>query len=347
MTYRPKEILLVDDRKENLELLNSFLVQQGYKTRIATSASLALASIDAKLPDLILLDIEMPDINGYEVSQRLKANPSTATIPIIFVSAHNDVEAKVKAFRSGGVDYISKPFANEEVTARVKMHLDLAAYQHQLEQRVEEAVSEIRRLNDELRITQKEMTLALGSIMETRDEDTGRHVLRVATYAKLLASLYGVDEEQTNLIYEAAPFHDAGKVAIPDSILNKPGKLTPEEWEIMKTHTAEGYRIFKDTTRPILRMCAVIAKEHHERWDGNGYPDGLKEKEIHVAGRIVALADVLDALTTERPYKKAWSFEDAVAYILSEKGKMFEPKLVDHFAAHADEFRKIYDELKD
>ncbi len=347
VTYAPKEILLVDDRKENLELLNSFLVQHGYKTRIAINGKLALASIRAKVPDLILLDIEMPDINGYEVCQMLKANPDTSFVPVIFVSAHSDVEAKVKAFQFGGVDYISKPFANEEVIARVKMHLDLAAYQHQLEQRVEESVSEIRRLNDELRITQKEMTLALGSIMETRDENTGRHVLRVATYAKLLASLYGVDEEQTNLIYEAAPFHDAGKVAIPDSILNKPSPLTPEEWEIMKTHTTEGYRIFKETTRPILHMCAIIAKEHHERWDGSGYPEGLKGEEIHIAGRITAVADVFDALTTKRSYKKAWSFEDASDYILSKKGSMFEPALVDLFAAHMNEFRKIYDELKD
>lgn len=347
MTYMPKEILLVDDRKENLELLNSFLVHKGYKTRIATSAKLALASIRAKIPDLILLDIEMPDMDGYEVSQILKSDPKTASIPIIFVSAHSDVAAKVKAFRSGGVDYISKPFANEEVTARVKMHLELAEYQHSLEEKVEVSVSEIKRLNSELRITQKEMTLALGSIMETRDENTGRHVLRVGTYAKLLASLYGIDEEQANLIYEAAPFHDAGKVAIPDSILNKPGKLTPEEWKIMKTHTTEGYRIFKDTTRPILQMCAIIAKEHHEHWDGNGYPDGLKEDEIHIAGRITAIADVFDALTSERSYKKAWTFDEAAAYIYTQKGKMFEPKLVDLFDRHINRFKKIYDELKD
>ncbi len=347
MKRLPKEILIVDDRKENLELLNSFLTQQGYRTRIANGAKLALVSIRAKIPDMILLDIEMPDMDGYEVSKILKEDPKTASIPIIFVSAHSDVEAKIKAFRYGGVDYIAKPFANEEVIARVKMHLELAAYQHSLEQKVEESVSEIRRLNDELRITQKEMTLALGSIMETRDEDTGQHVLRVASYSRLLASLAGIDQEQVDLIYEAAPFHDAGKVAIPDSILNKPSKLTPEEWEIMKTHTTEGYRIFKDTTRPILKMSAIIAKEHHERWDGTGYPDGLKGEEIHIAGRVTAIADVFDALTTKRPYKEAWPFDEAVAFILSQKGKMFEPRLVEFFGANLDKFKEIYEALKD
>lgn len=342
-----KEILLVDDRKENLELLDSFLKAKGYKTRMALTGELALASIDAKKPDLILLDIEMPGMDGYEVASILKSKRETASIPIIFISAHSDTEAKVEAFRRGGVDFVSKPFASEEVVARVKTHLELAEYQQSLEEKVDRAVSKIKELNTQLRTTQQEMTLTLGRIMETRDDDTGRHVLRVATYAKLLAELYGVEEDKVELIYQAAPFHDAGKVAIPDSILNKPGKLTPDEWKIMQTHTSEGYNIFKNTTQPVLQMCAVIAKEHHERWDGTGYPEGLKEEEIDVAGRVVAVADVLDALTSKRVYKEAWSFEKAVEFISSQKGKMFEPKLVELFEDNIESFRSIYEKLRD
>ncbi len=342
-----KEILLVDDRKENLELLDSFLKKKGYKTRMAMSGEIALASVEAKKPDLILLDIEMPGMSGYEVAARLKQNEKSASIPIIFISAHSDTEAKVEAFRKGGVDFIAKPFANEEVIARVKNHLDLADYQHSLEERVDEAVSQIKHLNSELQTTQEEMVLTLGKIMETRDDDTGRHVLRVATYAKTLAELYGLEEEKVEMIYKAAPFHDAGKVAIPDAILNKPTQLDEEEWKIMQTHAEIGYKIFSKTKQPLLRLCGVIAKEHHEHWDGSGYPCGLKEEEISIEGRIVCIADVLDALTNKRSYKEAWSFDEAVEYIVSQKGTMFDPKLIELFEANLEKFQNIYEELKD
>ena len=347
MTQNSQEILLVDDRKENLELLSSFLVDKGYKIRSALSGTTALMSIQAKIPDLILLDIEMPDMNGYSVAKELKSHSETENIPIIFISAHDDTEAKIKAFHSGGVDYIPKPFANEEVVARVKMHLELAAYQHSLEAKVEESLAEIKHLNEDLELTQKEMTITLGTLMETRDDDTGHHVMRVASYSKLLAELYGLDAKSVDLIYKAAPFHDAGKVAIPDSVLNKPGKLDDDEWKIMKSHSMRGYEIFKDSTRPILKMAAVIAREHHEQWAGGGYPDGLKGQEISIAGRIVMLADFFDALTNERVYKKAWSIEKAVAFIKEQKGEMFEPKLADLFVKNIDAFEKIYKELKD
>jgi len=347
MLKQSQEILLVDDRKENLELLSSFLVDKGYKIRSALNGETALMSINVKVPDLILLDIEMPQMNGYEVAKELKSNPQTENIPIIFISAHDDTEAKIKAFQSGGVDYIPKPFANEEVVARVEMHLELAAYQYNLEQKVQEGLAEIRHLNEDLELTQKEMTITLGTLMETRDDDTGHHVMRVARYSKLLAELYGLDHKSVDLIYKAAPFHDAGKVAIPDSVLNKPSQLDPQEWEIMKTHSIRGYEIFKDSTRPILKMAAIIAKEHHEQWSGQGYPDGLKGQKISIAGRIVMLADVFDALTNERVYKKAWSIEKAMDFIEEQKGKMFEPKLVDLFLKNIDAFKQIYHELKD
>jgi len=341
------EILLVDDRKENIELLSSFLTNRGYKIRSALNGTMALNTIKAKKPDLILLDIEMPGMNGYDVCKKLKSNPETENIPIIFISAHDDIDAKIKAFQMGGVDYIPKPFANEEVVARVKMHLELADYQHDLEAKIQEGLIEIKHLNEDLELTQREMTITLGTLMETRDDDTGHHVVRVAKYSKLLAELYGLDSKDVDLIYKAAPFHDAGKVAIPDNILNKPGKFEPQEWEIMKSHAIKGYEIFKDSTRPILKMAATIAKEHHEYWNGKGYPEGLAGEDINIAGRIVILADVFDALTSERVYKKAWTPEDAVKFIQEQSGEMFEPKIVDLFTQNVDSFIEIYKMLKD
>jgi len=342
-----KEILIVDDKIENIKLLNSFLEQEGYKLRNALDGATALLSVHAKQPDLIILDINMPKMNGFEVCKKLKADQETAWIPVIFISALNDLESKITAFEVGGVDYIVKPFASQEVLARVKMHLELSEYQHNLEKKVQEGLKEIKALNYELELTQDEMTVTLASILDAKDDDTGKHVIRVAEFSKLLAELYGLDKDTVKLIYKAAPLHDAGKVAIPDHILNKPGKFEPEEWEIMKTHTTKGYELFKDSTRPILQMAAVIAKEHHERWDGNGYPDGLKGTDIHIAGRIVILADIFDALTHKRVYKDAWSYEEALEYIKENKGTIFEPKIVDLFVEHFDRFKLIHQSLQD
>jgi len=340
------EILVVDDRRENLQLLNSFLVAEGYRVRSALNGPTALMSIEAKKPDLILLDIRMDGMDGFEVCRKLKADPETADIPIIFISARDDTEAKVEAFRAGGVDYVAKPFANEEVIARVRTHLQLTDYQHNLEKRIEEGLAEIRNLNEELELTQDEMIRTLGALMEKRDDETGQHVVRVAEFSKRLAELYGLDEETTKLIYQAAPLHDAGKVAIPDAILNKPGAFDEEEWEIMKTHSMKGYEVFKDSTRPILKMAATIAKEHHEQWDGKGYPDGLKGEEISIAGRIVFLSDVFDALSHKRVYKEAWSLPDVRAFIAEQSGRMFDPRLVALFLEHFDEFVAIRDRFQ-
>jgi len=335
------EILIVDDRLENLKLLSSFLLKEGYRVRSALDGETALLSIKAKHPDLILLDIKMDGMDGFEVCHHLKEDPQTAMIPIIFISARDDTEAKVRAFREGGVDYITKPFASEEVVARVRTHLQLNDYQHNLEKRIDEGVRKIKLLNEELELTQDEMIRTLGALMEKRDDETGQHVVRVAEFSRRLAQLVGLDTETTRLIYKATPLHDAGKVAIPDNILNKKGPLTPEEWEIMKTHAVKGYEIFKDSTRPVLKMAAIIAKEHHERWDGSGYPDGLKGEEISMAGRIVHIADVFDALSHKRVYKEAWSLDKVKAFMVENSGKMFDPTLTRLFLDHYDDFVAI------
>ncbi|BAO45468.1 HD-GYP domain-containing protein [Thiolapillus brandeum] len=341
------DILIVDDRPENLRLLESFLVAEGYQVRTAMNGEMALLSMSARVPDLVLLDIRMPGMDGYEVCRQLKSNPDTMGVPIIFVSAQDDTHAKVEAFKSGGVDYISKPFANEEVIARVRTHLQLVEYQHNLEFRIQEGVQEISKLNEELELTQNEMVFTLGALMEKRDIETGKHVQRVAEFSRLLARLYGLDDETVKLIHQAAPFHDVGKVAIPDRILNKPGALFSEEWEIMKTHAIKGYELFRHSHRPVLRMAAIIAKEHHERWDGRGYPYGIQGDNIHVAGRIVILADVFDALTHARSYKEAWSIEKTLAYIQENRGTIFDPAMVDLFLDNLVEFAQIQFELSD
>ena len=342
-----KEILIVDDKIENIELLNSFLKKEGYKLRNATNGKTALLSVKAQQPDLIILDINMPNMNGFEVCKALKADKSTAHIPVMFISALNDLQSKIEAFHVGGLDYIIKPFSSEEVLARVRIHLELADYQHNLEQKVEDGLKAIKELNTEIEETQDEMIVTVASILDAKDDDTGKHVMRVAEFSKLLAQLYELDETTIELIYKAAPLHDAGKVAIPDDILTKPDILTPQEREIMKTHSMKGYEIFKNSHRPILKMAAIIAKEHHEYWDGSGYPDGLKGTQIHIAGRILVLADVFDALTHKRVYKEAWSFERALDFIQEQKGKMFEAKLVELFESNFEKFIEIHQKLKD
>jgi len=332
------ELLVVDDTRENLMFLGTFLESQGYRVRMAMDGATALMSIARKPPDLILLDIRMPGMDGYEVARKLKENKETASLPIIFISARDDLEAKVQAFRLGGQDYITKPFANDEVAARVRTHLQLIDYQKNLERRVQESVQRIYTLNNELELTQKEMIVSLGTLMETRDNETGKHVARVGEYSRRLAELYGLDAETTKLIHSAAPFHDVGKVAIPDHILYKPGKLTSDEWEIMKTHTLKGYDIFQHSKRPLLKMAAIIAREHHERWDGSGYPYGLRGEAISIAGRIVILADVFDALMCKRHYKRAWSQEETIAHIRKNRERMFDPAIHDLFMENLDDF---------
>jgi putative two-component system response regulator len=347
MNNTQKEILIVDDKVDNIKLLNSFLEKEGYKLRNALDGQTALLSVSVKKPDIILLDINMPKMNGFEVCKKLKENKETAHIPIVFISALNDLDSKIEAFNIGGVDYIIKPFASEEVLARVKTHLELSDYQHNLEEKVQQGLQEIKALNKEIELTQDEMIVTLASILDAKDDDTGKHVIRVAEFSKLLAQLYGLDTQTIELIYKAAPLHDAGKVAIPDNILNKPGKFEPHEWEIMKTHAIKGYEIFKNSTRPILQMAATIAKEHHERWDGKGYPDGLKEYDISIAGRIVIIADIFDALTHKRVYKEAWSFEDAKKFIKDNAGTIFEPKLAELFVENFEQFIAIHKSLQD
>ncbi len=320
------------------------LKEEGYKVRPASSGKIALDAIAKKAPDLILLDIKMPEMDGYEVCLRLKSNPDTRPIPVLFISALTDVGDKLRAFEVGGLDYINKPFQIEEVKARVSTHLQLKGLQNHMERKIEQGIAEIQALNEEIIDTQRELILTLGEICETRSHETGMHVVRVAEFSFRLAQLVGCDDAE--LIKQASPMHDIGKVAIPDHILNKPGKLDPEEWEIMKTHSELGYNMLSVSQRPLLNMAAIIAHQHHEKWDGSGYPRKLKGEEIHIAGRITAIADVFDALSYERCYKAAWDLDRILDLLKEERGRHFDPHLIDLFFDNLDGFVEQHQQYK-
>ncbi|MDX9753744.1 MAG: response regulator [bacterium] len=337
MDTKQANVMIVDDTLANLRLLEGMLKGEGYRIRPCPKGAVALNAAMNEPPDLILLDINMPDMSGFEVCDALKRDPRTMDIPIIFISALHDIDDKILAFQKGGVDYISKPFQFEEVKVRVETHLRLRKYQKHLEFLVQQQVKEI---SD----SQMATIFALSKLAESRDDDTGKHLERVQRYCKTLAealqsnSVYQdqIDEKYINNIIMASPLHDVGKVGIPDSILCKPGRLTPEEFHIMKTHTVIGastLRSVRDTypRNSFINMGIEIANSHHEHWNGKGYPEGLAGDAIPLSARIMTIADVYDALRSKRCYKPAFPHDKTVAIITESKGTQFDPVLIDAF----------------
>ena len=341
-----KTILIVDDTDTNIEVLMN-LLEDRYDLLASLDGESALEIIDEEHIDLILLDIMMPEMDGFEVCRRLKKNPQTADIPVIFITAKTDDDSIEKAYELGGVDYITKPFRAREVLSRIANHLALSEQQHYLEHMVELKTKEIQKVNKEIEDTQREVIFTMGTIGEMRSKETGNHVKRVAFYSEILAREYGLDAVEVQLLKEASPMHDIGKIAIPDAILNKPARFTPDEFEIMKKHATYGYEMLKCSNRPILKTAAIVAYEHHEKYDGTGYPRGLKGNDIHIYGRITAVADVFDALGSDRVYKDAWEDEKIFELFKEERGKHFDPKLIDIFFEHVDEFLEVRNILKD
>lgn len=343
------KILIVDDVADNIQVAMNMLKEENYTLSFASDGEEALTLVNNEKFDLILLDIMMPKLNGYDVCKQLKSSQSHCNIPVIFLTAKSDVDSISKGFEVGGIDYIIKPFHASELLARTKTHIELSYSKHLLTQRNSELTLKIEhqstRLLEEVEENQREMIYVLMEVMESTSDETGKHIKRVAEVSRLLA--YYTDylsEEDEEVIFHAAPMHDIGKIAIPKEILHKPGKLTPKEFEIMQTHATKGKDFLKNSKRKLLTAASIIAHEHHEKWDGTGYPRGLKAEEIHIFGRIVALADVFDALTHKRQYKKAWEITEAVDYIKSLKSIQFDPKLVDIFIEHLPEFIKILEE---
>ncbi len=308
--FRPR-LLLVDDEPANLQILRQIL-QADYRLLFARDGKRALALATNERPDLILLDVMMPGMTGLETCVALKQDPQTAAIPVIFVTAMTEVADESRGFEAGCVDYLTKPLSAPIVKARVRTHLSLVSV-------------------DELRETRLQIVQRLGLAAEYKDNETGLHVIRMSHYSRLIAEAAGFSTEHCELLLHAAPMHDIGKIGIPDAILRKPGRLDAEEWAVMAQHPAIGSRIIGEHPGGLLHMAETIARCHHEKWDGSGYPAGLAGKAIPVEARIVAIADVFDALTTERPYKKAWPVDDAIALIKREAGHHFDPQLVEHF----------------
>jgi putative two-component system response regulator len=323
---RPK-LLVVDDEPLNLQVLRQIL-QQDYQLIFARDGEKALALADTEQPHLILLDIMMPGLTGLETCQRLKQNPQTRDIPVIFVTALADDRDETEGFSVGCVDYITKPVSAPIVLARVKAQLSLVSA-------------------ETLRETRLQIIQRLGRAAEYKDNETGLHVIRMSHFTREIALAAGMGFEDAEELFNAAPMHDLGKMGIPDAILQKPGRLTPDEWEIMKQHTQIGAEIIGDDKSSLLQMASRIALYHHEKWDGSGYPHGLAGEAIPLEARIVALADVFDALTSKRPYKEAWTIEDTVTYICAESGKQFDPELVAAFEIALPKMVEIRAQLMD
>jgi putative two-component system response regulator len=317
-------ILVVDDAAKNIAVLKGIL-SNDYKVKVSLNGERALKiALSESPPDLILLDVMMPGMDGYEVCNRLKADPRTKKIPVIFVTAKAKSQDVVHGFGLGAVDYISKPVCPVIVHARVQSQLALNDQKRHLEDMVKERTSELSQ-------TRSEIIRRLGVAAEFKDNDTSKHVLRMSHYSRIIAKAIGMDDTQADLLLNAAPMHDIGKIGIPDRVLLKPGKLDAEEWALMKRHVEFGVNIIGEHESELLSMARTVALTHHEKWNGTGYPNGLAGERIPLVGRIVAIADVFDALTTERPYKAAWSVEKAVNHIKDEAGEHFDPILVQAF----------------
>ena len=339
-------ILIVDDIADNIQVAMNILRELNYDFSFAVSGEEAYVLLDSNHFDLVLLDVMMPGLDGFELCEMMKANPQMKDIPVIFLTAKADIDSISKGFSVGGVDYITKPFQADELIARVKTHLELYKAKEVLKQNnialENELQYKVGRLLSELEKSQIEMIFILTELMESTSDETGKHIKRVAEYSRLLAHYYpNISEEDANILYHASPMHDIGKIAIPRDILHKQGKLTEEEFEVMKSHTTKAHEFLGVSSRKIMKAADIIAYEHHEKWDGSGYPRKLQGEDIHIFGRIVAIADVFDALTHKRVYKNAWSVEEAVEYILANSGTHFDPSLVKIFKDNIDEFIAI------
>lgn len=354
-------ILITDDSPESIKMLSGLLKSQ-YRIMVAITGKQALAiTSSVGKPDLILLDINMPDIDGYEICKNLKKNPETSEIPIIFLTANTGDLDEEKGFAAGAEDYITKPTNAAVLNARIKTHLRLKNVRDFLKDKNEFLETEISRRTHEIVRAQDAIMIAMGSLAETRDNETGNHIRRTQEYIKVLAENLKnhdrfrtfLNDETIQLLYKSAPLHDIGKVGIPDSILKKPGRLTPEEFEIMKTHTTIGKDTILVAERALgsptsfLSLAADIAWCHHEKWDGTGYPRGLIGDNIPFAGRLMAIPDVYDALISERIYKRAFTHDEAVHIIEEGKGTHFDPDVADTFLCNSELFREIAREFVD
>jgi putative two-component system response regulator len=363
-------IVIVDDERINIKVVQKYLTLAGYEQFFTTTeATKAMDLIQAEHPDVVLLDIMMPHVSGLEILENLRGIEQFVDLPVIILTAANDRDTKLAALRLGATEFLGKPVDSVELESRLRNVLSVKAHQDRIKNYAWELELEVAVRSTELAQAHAEVIQCLAKVGEYRDNETGNHVFRVGRYAEIIAHHLGLNKEIVGRIGQAAPLHDIGKVGIPDSVLLKPGKLDETEFQQMKehcdygeevcsagprnprsgfrSHTTAGADITKTGTSPILRMAATIAHTHHEKWDGSGYPRGLAGDEIPIEGRITAVADVFDALTSHRPYKPAFSLEKSLAIIKEGKGKHFDPAVVEAFFAATDEIVSVYYEFTD
>lgn len=358
--YR-ETVLIVDDISQNISLIVEVL-RNDYNLMVANNGRRALDILaSGKLPDIILLDIMMPQMDGFQMLEQLKSNPGTASIPVIFVTAKSDVSDETRGLYLGAVDYITKPINPDLLLARVGTHLRLKKAELALRSRATHLEEEVQKRIGEIRMFQDVTVRAMASLAETRDNETGNHIIRTQNYVRILAEKLSkhpkysafLDDEFIKKLFVSAPLHDIGKVGIPDHILLKPGKLTKEEFEVMKTHTTIGYDSIvraEQSSRVALDFldCAKdIALYHQEKWDGSGYPHALSGEQIPLSARLMAIADVYDALISKRVYKEAYVHEEAIGIMREGRGSHFDPDMFDQFLEIESEFRAIADKYRD
>ncbi|MBM7562434.1 HD domain-containing phosphohydrolase [Fusibacter tunisiensis] len=346
-------ILIVDDTRVNLEILVEILGDH-YEVAVATEGRSALRMLETYVFDLILLDVMMPEIDGFEVMRQIKANPKTASISVIFITALSEIDHKTRAFNLGAVDYIVKPFNMDEVLSRVKTHLSLRLAQMALENQNAKLERKVRERTEEINLIQQATMMSFATLAEYRDNETGAHIRRIKEYSKTIARALQrhpkyrdyITETYIDLLGDSSPLHDIGKVGIPDAILLKNGKLTEAEYAIMKNHTTYGKAAIESVENdliqlPFLNMAKEIAQSHHEKFDGTGYPQGLSGEKIPISARIVAVADVFDGLSSRRVYKPPFPLNETVGIIIEGKGTHFDPDVVDAFLACIEEIRQV------
>lgn len=335
-------LLIVDDQEVNIHLLRRILQVEGFEQIISTTDSRQAADLYLRhQPDLVLLDLNMPHMDGFSVLEALHTLPSRLKPNVLVLTAQSETSIRVRALQGGARDFLSKPFDRQEVVSRIRNLLENHLLQKALQQHNDHLESQVAERTQQVKQTQLEALNTLGRAAEFRDNETGMHVIRVGKITALLAKAAGLDEQTQNMLRLAAPMHDIGKIGIPDHILLKPGKLTDEEFAIMQTHAEKGAEILRGLTAPIMTLASEIAISHHEKWDGSGYPNRLTGNAIPLSGRLVALADVFDALTSARPYKSAWPLDKVRQFIRDQSGTHFDPTLAALFDQNWHEIQAI------
>ena len=342
------DVLIIDDSDINLTLVKALVLKLGGCHPILYENPLeALAWCRKNIPDLVIVDYMMPEMDGMQFIHKFRTFPGQEEIPVLMVTANDQKDIRYEALEGGANDFLNKPIDRIEFSARVRNMLQLRTAQKHLANRAMHLAALVEEQTREVRGREQELIFRLSRAAEFRDPETGAHIKRMAHYSSLIAKHLDLDGKFQKLVLEAAPLHDVGKIGIPDSILLKPARLTPEEFDIMRTHSRLGYELLKDSASEVLMAGAEIALHHHEKFDGTGYPQGLRGHEIAILGRIVAVADVFDALTSERPYKQAWPLDEARQYLEQGRGKHFDPQCVTAFLSGWEEILEIRRRFED